>query len=172
MKCTIFPLEKAEINGITINLGMNKAEVQKLLGSPEFVDPGDNGGERQYFYDNELGVDFDKDGSVEYIEFLGGIDGNLQPMIYGVPAFQTRADELCEILEENNSGEIEDEENGYSYVYKEIEVRLFRESTPEDAEECIEEMKADGNYTQESAEYERRIANHWASIGISIKGYA
>ena len=62
-------------------------------------------------------------------------------------------------------------EDGYSYSFKEIEVGVYRESKPEDAMECIEEMKAEGTCTKEDEEYELRRANHWATIGIGVKGY-
>ena len=171
MKCTIFPLEKVEIGGATVSLGMSKDEVKGILGSPEDAFDDDDGGECHYYHGSEFSISYDKSGSVVFIEFLAGIDGSLKPMIYGVSAFDVMADELCAVLEKNNAGEIEDEDGGYSYAYKEISVGIYRDSRPEDAEECIEEMRADGNYSEEAAENERRIANHWATIGFGVKGY-
>ena len=49
--------------------------------------------------------DFDDDGKVEFIEFLGGIDGKLQPTIYGVSVVQSKADTLYNILSDENHGE-------------------------------------------------------------------
>ncbi len=170
MEITLFPLEKVQIDGKAISFGMKKEEVHSLLGKPEFIDD-DESGERDYFYDSELAINFDKSGAVEFIEFLGGIDGTLKPMIYGISAFDSMADELYEVLEKENSGEIVDDEDGYSYSFKEIEVGVYRDSKPEDAMECIEEMKAEGTCTKEDEEYELRRANHWATIGIGVKGY-
>lgn len=46
------------------------------------------------------GIDFNEQNRVEFIEFLAGIDGDIQPQIYGVNAFEVGADELYDILEE------------------------------------------------------------------------
>lgn len=56
----------------------------------------------------ELAIDYDENDSVEFIEFLGGIEGTLHPVIYGKPVFESNADELFEILKQHNNGEIDD----------------------------------------------------------------
>ena len=94
--------------------------------------------------------DFDDDGKVEFIEFLGGIDGKLQPTIYGVSVFQSKADTLYNILSDENHGEIDDSGNGYSYGFLNISVGVFRPNIPKD------EMKK---------------ANYWATIGIGTADY-
>lgn len=48
-----------------------------------------------------------------FVEFLGGVDGKLKPVIYGVSAFDINAVELVEVLKTNNSEEICEDENGY-----------------------------------------------------------
>ncbi len=164
MKIQIIPLEKIVIDGKDICLGMNKSDVITLLGNGEFT-------HRHYYYNNELAIDYDKDGKVEFIEFLGGIDGNLQPVIYGKPAFETRADDIVSILTDKNGNEIDDRENGYSYAFLNISVGIYRPITPKGVEEDIEEMKSDGEYDAEYAEEEMRKASHWATIGIGVKDY-
>ena len=72
----------------------------------------------------------------------------------------------------NNNGEINDNENGYSYGFLNISVGIFRERTPEDVREMIEEAEEEGEeLEQEDLEYEKRKAEHWATIGIGVKGY-
>lgn len=77
---------------------MKREEVVEILGEGEL-------GNRHYFYDNELAIDYDDNDSVEFIEFLGGIDGTLHPVIYGMPVFESNADELFSILKKHNNGE-------------------------------------------------------------------
>lgn len=138
MNIEIYPLDRAVIDGVSIYLGMKQAAVEAAIGKGEFVR------NRYYYYNNEMAIDY-SDGKVEFIEFLGGIDGILHPWIYGVSAFDTPADELSKILEQENDGEIDDySEQGYSFAFLDISVGVYRELRPSDVEEMIEEMKADG----------------------------
>lgn len=167
MKIEIYPLEKVVIDGASINLGMERSAVEATIGR------GEHAGERYYYYDSEMAIDYDKNGMVEYIEFLGGIDGSLQPFIYGVPAFETPADELTALLREKNHGDVDDSEEGYSYAFLNISVGVYREVRPIDVAEMIEEMKAEGIDVEnnEDLETDKRRANHWATIGIGIPDY-
>ena len=116
--------------------------------------------------------DFDDDGKVEFIEFLGGIDGKLQPTIYGVSVVQSKADTLYNILSDENHGEIDDSENGYSYGFLNISVGVFRPNIPKDVEEMIVEAEEDGKpMDKEEMEDEMKKANYWATIGIGIADY-
>lgn len=92
-------------------------------------------------------------------------------MIYGKPAFETRADDIVSILTDKNGNEIDDRENGYSYAFLNISVGIYRPITPKGVEEDIEEMKSDGEYDAEYAEEEMRKESHWATIGIGVKDY-
>ena len=163
----IRPLVGVEINGTEIKLGASEKEVRAVLG-----EPSSKGKNSLYYYVNELRFDFDNNRKVEFIEFLGGADGDLQPMVYDVPAFQTEADELYEILKRRNNGEIDDSEAEYSYGFKEISVGIYREITPYD----VQEMAADahignGNVNDEDIDEEMRRANHWGTIGIGVPNY-
>ncbi len=166
MNIEIFPLEKVVIDGISIRLGMERKAVEAEIGE------GENVGDRYYWYNANMAIDYDDEDKVEFIEFLGGIDGELHPLIYGIPAFETPADELLEILEQKD-GEVEDCEDGYSYGFLNISVGVYRELIPSDVAEMIEEMKSDGISTEnnEDLESENRRANHWATIGIGVSDY-
>lgn len=166
-KIKIIPLVGIEFNDVTVALSSSQEDVKSLLGEPYST------GEKSLFYfNNELRFDFDNDGKVEFIEFLGGIDGKLQPTIYDVSAFQSKADDLYDILSEKNHGDIGDSENGYSYGFLNISVGIFRSSIPEDVEDMIEEAVEDGApMDEEEIEYEMRRANYWATIGIGIEDY-
>lgn len=87
MNIEIYPLDRAVIDGVPICLGMDQAAVEAAIGKGELA------GSRYYYYNNEMAIDY-LNGKVEFIEFLGGMDGALHPWIYGVSAFDTPADEL------------------------------------------------------------------------------
>ena len=156
------PLVGIEINGAEIKLGASEGDVRAVLGEPH-----SKGKNSLYFYKNELRFDFDN-GKVEFIEVLGGIDGELQPEIYGVPAFQTDADKLYDILKRQNNGGIDDSEAEYSYGFQEISVGVYREITPYDVQQMIAD---DNSVRDEDIDEEMRRAEHWAAIGIGVKNY-
>ncbi|MDE7312315.1 MAG: hypothetical protein K2N87_11965 [Eubacterium sp.] len=163
----IIPLVGIEVHDATIALSASRTDVENLLGEPYGVWKNS-----LYYFDNELRFDFDKDGKIEFIEFLGGRDGKIQPTIYGVSAFQAEADELYDILSEKNRGEIDDCENGYSYGFVNISIGVFRSSVPEEVEEMIGEAQEEGEpMDADEIAYEMGKANHWATIGIGIAGY-
>ncbi|MDE6726364.1 MAG: hypothetical protein K2J80_00320 [Oscillospiraceae bacterium] len=162
----IKPLVGVDICGKELRLGASENEIRSVLGEPYSV--WENS---LYYFKNELRFDLEN-GSAEFIEFLGGIDGELQPMIYGTLAFQTGADKLFDILAEKNRGEIDDSENGYSYGFLEISVGVYRETVPEDVRKIIEDAEEDGEpLDDEEIAEEMRRASHWDTIGIGIANY-
>lgn len=167
MRIEMIPLERVVIDGVSVAFGMDRALVVAAIGCGEQV------GGRSYYYDSEMAIDYDEDGRVDFIEFLGGIDGSLHPDIFGVSAFDTPADDLAGLLAEKNGGEVDDTEAEYAYQYLELSVGVHRETTPGDVAEMIEEMKADGISTEDNADVraECRRAAHWATIGVGTAGY-
>lgn len=162
----VTPLVGIEINGSVIKLGASAADVKAVLGAPSST--GENS---LYYYENELRFDMNK-GSVEFIEFLGGINGELQPIVYGFSAFQTDADELYDVLKRKNNGEIDDSEAEYSYGFKEISVGVYREITPYDVQEMVADAHV-GNERlyDEDIDEEMNRASHWGTIGIGVANY-
>lgn len=71
MELQILPLEGISINSSVLAFGMTRAETEMMLGAGEAIGP------RCYYENGELAIDFDTDNRVEFIEFLGGIDGQL-----------------------------------------------------------------------------------------------
>lgn len=166
-KIIIKPLEGIEWSDKAVNLGSPFSSVTAVLGEAETVY-----GNHYYYCNSNLRVDLDSNGNVEFIEFLGGIDGDIHPQIYGMSAFDIDADELIKILTEHNNGDIDDSEKGYSYGFLNISVGVYRESIPEDVRQMIEEAKEEGDpMDEEEIEYETRKAVHWATIGIGVKDY-
>ncbi len=167
MKIEIYPLDKILIDVIPVYLGMDQSAVEAVIGKGQLI------GKRYYYYDSEMAIDYDDSKRIEFIEFLGGIDGSLRPVIYGVSAFDAHADELTDLLLRKNNGEVVDTEQGYSYAFPNISVGIYREIRPSDVAEMIEEMKADGITTENNEDLanDMRKAMHWATIGIGVAGY-
>ena len=167
MTIEIFPLDKVVFDGVPVCFGMERSAVENVIGTGQLI------GKKYYYYNNELAIDYSENGMVEFIEFLGGVEGSLQPTIYGVSAFGTDAEELAEFLKQKNGGEIIDTEQGYSYSFSGISVGVYREIRPSDVTEMIEAMKADGIPTEnnEDVAADMRRANHWATIGVGVAGY-
>lgn len=166
-KIKIIPLVGIEFNGAAIGLSSSRQDVKNLLGEPYYT-----ANDSLFYFENELRFDFDDEGKVEFIEFLGGIDGNLQPEIYGISAFRTKADDLYDMLSEKNHGEIDDSENGYSYGFLNISVGVYRPAVLEDVEDMIREANEDGApMDEEEIKDEMKRADYWATIGIGVEGY-
>ena len=167
MNIEIFPLEKIVFDGVSVYLGMERAEVENAIGIGQLI------GRRYYYFNNELAIDYSENGTVEFMEFLGGAEGSLQPFVYGLAAFDTDAEEMAELLKQKNGGEVMDTENGYSYSFANISVGVYREIRPSDVLEMIEEMKAEGIPTEDNEDVaaDMRRANHWATIGVGVTGY-
>lgn len=162
----IRPLEGMEWNSQWISLDCSKTEVEKIFGKPDTEE------DSYYYFDSELRFDFVGD-QLKFIEFLGGIDGTLHPMLDGVSVFETKADQLVTFLTEKNGDNIDDAEEGYSYGFLDISVGVYRESTPEDIKKMIAEMKEDGVEIEgnEDIEEEKKRADYWATFGFGVKGY-
>lgn len=167
MNIEIYPLDKIVIDKTSVCLGMKRQEVEALIGKGQLI------GNRYYYYNSDMAIDYSKDQTIEFIEFLGGIDGSLKPVIYGVSVFDTPADELINILKQHNNGRINDIERGYCFTFSSISVGVYREITPSDVAEMIEEMRADGISIDNNKDVENEIkkASHWATVGIGVAGY-
>ncbi len=85
----LLPLEGLNFAGKTIPLKALRGDVENLMGSC-----GKSVENSLYYFGSELRFDFDGDGRLEFIEFLGGADGKLRPEIYGKSVFDTDADFL------------------------------------------------------------------------------
>ena len=143
MKAEIFPLEKIKMDNKEILLGMNTNQVQSLIGAPDRIFQNYGESYRHYYFDSELGLDFDENGLLEFIEFLGGIKGKLRPYIYEMSAFEAGSDELLNMITGHDS-EIDDSEADFCYSFLNISVGLWRENEEDE---------------------------HWNTIGIGVKDY-
>ena len=116
----LLPLEGLRLGEQLLPLAASKELAVALLGPAEEFQ-----GDQWYYAESELRLDFDQSGRLEFIEFLGGLEGRLQPTIYGLPAFQTGAGELIEELTRRNDGPVDDREQGYSYASPPLTIRMW-----------------------------------------------
>lgn len=165
MNVEIKPLDKVVFDNISIYFGMEKSAVELAFGEGHPI------GNRYYYFNNEMAIDY-LENKVAFVEFLGGVNGKLKPVIYGVSAFDIDASKLVAVLKANNNGEIYDDENGYSYQFSKISIGVYREVLPEEITEMIEEAKRLGNpMSDDEIQYEMKRSNHWATIGCGSVGY-
>ena len=164
----LIPLQGMEWDGVPLSFGQSRAEVSALLGDAEEVR-----GKRACYRGGELALDFDADDRLEFIEFLGGVEGKLRPELYGQDVFAADADELCADLAERNGPDIDEDEAPYCYALRGLSVGLYREVAPQDIDAMLREMcKMD--LTQLGGidiEDERQKAGHWAAVGIGQADY-
>lgn len=166
MNVEIYPLEKAVIDNVAIVLGTEQSNIEAVIGRGQQV------GARYYYYNGELAISYDSFGKVDFIEFLGGVDGQLKPSIFGVPVFESDAKVIYELLKQYNSEDIDDADREYCYSFLNLSIGIYRESTPENVSEMIDEAMSFGSpMTDDEIQYEMRKANHWATIGMGIAGY-
>ena len=162
MRFVVIPKRGVETDGQLLRLGSTREEVTALFGEPDSVQG------IAYYFDAELALDFGKDGTLRYIECRSGTNA----VIYGTDVFGTGADKLHGILAAENGTDIDEPEEGHSYTFNEIRVSLWRETSPQDVEEMIEEAENDGEpMTEDDIEDERQRAAHFDTIGVFAPGY-
>ena len=167
MNIELFPLEKAVVDGQSIPLGANRASVEEVLGAGEEIE------NRTYYFGSNLCVEYDEAKKVSFIEVsCGDPESPVTATIYGADIAKSGADRILQILTEKNHGEMENE-NGYSYTFFNLSVSVYREITPDDYKELIEEMKANGDPVEGNPDVEADLwkSTHWATIGIGASDY-
>ena len=141
-KFELFPLDKLVINDTNIYLGKSKEQFIRLLGEPESVYKEGAGESYYYYFNSELMFECDNNSNIRFIEFKGGYEGELKPIIYGVSAFEIKMDELYKILEKHNNGRIE-VESEESCGFVETSVGIWKDDE----------------------------TDYWATVGIGVKDY-
>lgn len=161
MKIEIIPLKGIKIDDKEINLGCTMDDLKSILGKEE-VDEN-----RLYYFESDVAFDFNKKKELEFIEFLGGADSKVEPVIYGLSVFDTQIEELRNVLSIHNGNNIEDD------IYYDISIGLYQELTLEDLNDIIEEAKNDGMYEEMKEEIENDLwrANHCTTLGVGFYGY-
>ncbi|WP_282110341.1 hypothetical protein [Shewanella algicola] len=126
-----------------IKFGMNRQEVEACFGKPEF-DSDDRVGFMSGFL-----VDFDSNGKVEFIELA---NSRKFDVIYrGVNLHSIKSDDVVTFLEKYDAYDKSDAEVGHSYIFKILQLSLWRRTVPAD------DNDADGQ--------------HFDSVGIACGNY-
>jgi hypothetical protein len=115
----------------------------------------------------------DKD-MVEFIEIMS--DMELAFELYEKNPFATAPEEICKLLSEKNNGEENLIEAPVSFMYLELSLGIFRNSTPEKYAKYIEQAKIDEpesfkNGMPEWMLDELEKTKHFQTIGLGNKGY-
>lgn len=164
----INPLVGIEWEDKKINLGDSLDTVKEVLGDAEVRYENS-----AYYFSTDLRIDYDADCCVEFIEFLGGEDGSVQPVVYGEQVFQINAAKVYRILKEHSNGHVIDEEDGFSYRFPKLGLEVYRENTPDAIDITITKLREKGIEVVDNANLmdERHRASRWATIGMGTKEY-
>ena len=165
----IIPLKGMLVGNKEINFMDTEEIVINKLGNPTSKNISWNGKvDEFYYFENEVRLDFDTSSKkLEYIEFLGGYDAEINPLLYGYNVFTIKADELVDVIKKHDNGPIDrsEGENAYSFINSSIGV--WRELTPTIFEEEIK----DSDYSEEEINNFKERVEHWETFGFGIKGY-
>ena len=144
--------EVAPLKGVgLILLGMSREASRSAMGvSPEtFIKSSASDFLTDTYNDFGFQVFFDAKDTVEYIELSAG---RPIPVIYkGISVFETRADDLIEIISLDAPYDENDPEFGYGYIFPMLELSLWRPVIPESRND--------------------EVGRYFSTIGIGIKGY-
>jgi hypothetical protein len=132
-----------------ILLGMSREESRSAMGiQPDTFRKADSATLTDAYDHQGFHVYFDKDERVEYIEVF---PSRMPAMYKGVSVFETKADDLVAVISKDAQYDKDDPELGFSYVFPELELSLWRSMIPE---------------SEDDSEYE-----YFSSLGIGRKGY-
>jgi hypothetical protein len=128
-----------------VRLGMSYDEVVGVLGEPSQTRRGSPG--MICYWPQGVSVHFNPD--AEFIEIARRM--GLSPTLLGAEVFVTRADDLVQVLAAAGHDLDSDTERGHSFVFRDLQVGLWRASVPEDNDD------AEGHY--------------FDSVGLGMPGY-
>lgn len=130
-----------------IKLGMDRQAVRDLMKG----DPETSGSRKQVesYHEGGFQVFYGKNDKVEFIELLR--ESGFSALTRGIDVFGTPAQQVLSQIASFSEYNQDDPEVGYSYVFPDLELSLWRPNIPENEEE------EDGKY--------------FSTIGIGIPGY-
>lgn len=155
-------------DGAWIRFHDTRAQVEAILGEPE-----DTGANTYLYNDNTLQISFDDNGTVEFIDFLGGFGSGIHPVIFGADAFAADANEVIALIKAQSSDWKED---CMEYTFFDLSLGLMRGGMPGDLEKFIAELQEDGidpesEFGKEQIACEEMQIRYCQCIGIGVKGY-
>jgi hypothetical protein len=115
-----------------ITLGMERHEVEAVMGKPEYAH------DNRYGYLSGFMVDFDESGKVEFIELADS--DRFQATYLGTNLHRVPANVAVKFVSQFDSYDTQEPEQGYSYIFKKLQLSLWRGTMPEN------ETDEDGQY--------------------------
>ena len=109
------------------------------------------------FLENAFQVFYDEDDCVEFIELSRG--GSFTVLYQGTNVFETTAEELLGVVARDTDYDKDRPEQGYSFIFPEVELSLWRQNLLEDEEDDM-----DGE------EYEKP-GTYFDTVGVGASGY-
>jgi hypothetical protein len=133
-------------------LGMSREGVRSVMGMPlkSYKKTSHSPTLTDVYCDGCFQVFFDEHDKVEYIE-LSSSDDLFSVVYKGKKVFQTKADDLVDLIEEDAPYDPAAPELGYSYVFPRLELGVWRPAIPEDEDDL------EGQY--------------FRTIGVGKRGY-
>ena len=126
-----------------IKLGMSRIEVEGIFGQPEH-----ESNERIGYYSGFM-IDFDENHKVEFIELAKS--NNFSATLNGVNLHEVSAIDAVNYVSKIDNFDKTEPEQGYSYIFKGIQLSLWRGTMPEN------EADDDGKYFE--------------AVGIAVENY-
>lgn len=116
-----------------VRLGMSRSEVRRLLGDPVMSYQKVPGTPLRDSYFADLQVAYDREDRVEYIELNG--PGDVDAVFHGRSLLFLPADEVLDWMKRFAEYDPDDPEPGYSYVYPDLDMSVWRPVLPENPED-------------------------------------
>ena len=118
-----------------VQFGMTRESVRAALETVPvlFRRGGPDDPEIEAYFDSALQVSYDRDGRVEFIELAR--DPALSAVYQGHDLLTLTAQEAVDLLAREAPFDPDDSEFGYSYIFPALDLSLWRETIPEDADD-------------------------------------
>ncbi len=127
-----------------------------------------------FFTEYGFHIHYNDNNIVNFIEIMGDMQASFE--LYSKNPFKTPINEMVEILYEKNGHEVNLIDAPQNYMYLNLSLGVFRNSTPEKFANYIEQNKADDpqsfkNGTPEWMLVDLEKTKHFHTIGIGEKDY-
>ncbi|CAN5640849.1 hypothetical protein BH24ACI3_BH24ACI3_07930 [soil metagenome] len=110
-----------------VEFGMSRADVGIQIGLPVAVVT-----DREWHLDFGMAISYDSTGAVEFIELA---DSNLfKALLFGKCLHEVDAEGAVSFLKQFTPYDMNDPELGYSYIFHELQISLWRSVMPEESQ--------------------------------------
>jgi hypothetical protein len=153
-----------------INLGDDRKFVREKVLNPQFF----AGTPIDYYTSLGFHVHYDKDEKVEFIEMMSDFQTIFE--LYEKNPFTAEVDEIVKILSDKNGTEINLIDAPESYMFLDLSLGIFRNSTPEKMSEYIEQYQKDDpesfkNGMPDWLREDLEKSKHFTSLSVGNKDY-